>query len=201
MIGRGFNSPWTSSIGRLFDAVAALIGLQQHVAFEGQAAMELEWLATEAADVAVYRFSIEDTSEPQAATPDLPVAGWQPSHRSHVIDTRPMIAAIVNESAARTPVGLIARRFHNTLVEMIAEVCQRIRADTRIESVVLSGGVFQNALLSGEVQERLISEDFAVYVHKQVPANDGGLSLGQLAIAAAVPFRSVAETRTTFCEA
>ncbi len=172
MVRRQFNSPWTSSGGRLFDAAAALVGLQQRVTFEGQAAMELEWLATDADDNGSYSFAVNATG----------LVGDNPL----VIDTRPLIGDIVADVQRSLPLSAIARRFHNTVIEIIADVCRRIRAATGIETVVLSGGVFQNVLLATGVPSRLAENGFRVYGHRQVPANDGGLSLGQLAIAAAL---------------
>jgi hydrogenase maturation protein HypF len=161
MIERGVNSPWTSSAGRLFDAVAAIAGVHTHVSYEGQAAMQLEWLATEVVDDRVYPFELAD-----------------------VIDTRSLISAVVADVRSGTSAALVARRFHSTIVEIIVTACLRIRARWQVDAVALSGGVFMNALLTSEVCARLTDLGFRVYRHRQVPANDGGLSLGQLAVAA-----------------
>jgi len=169
MLERRFNAPLTSSAGRLFDAVAAIAGVRDHVSYEGQAAVELEWLATEVAADGVYPFAI-----------GVPAAGGP-----LVIDTRPLIRAVAEETAKGTAVASIARRFHSTVVELIAVVCGRMRQATGLGGVVLSGGVFLNALLTSEVSARLARDGFRVYRHRVVPPNDGGLSLGQLAIAAA----------------
>ncbi len=185
LIQSGFNSPLTTSAGRLFDAAAALIGLRQSVAYEGQAAMELEWLATEVDDRASYPFAIDVKPQRAVVTPSLPVAGFQTPANLLIVDTRPLIVAMANDVQQAAPTDVIACRFHNTLVELISRVCGRIRNATGIESVVLSGGVFQNALLLRGVRQQLAEQDYRVYVHQRVPANDGGLSLGQLAIAAA----------------
>jgi hydrogenase maturation protein HypF len=171
MLERHFNTPLTSSAGRLFDAVAALAGVRQVVSFEGQAAMELEWLAATVAPDGSYPFDVS------------------PAEQTLVIDTRPLIRAVV-EDVGRADVAHIARRFHSTLVELIATVCGRLRDITGLETVVQSGGVFMNALLTSEVTARLTEEGFRVYRHRLVPPNDGGLSLGQLAIAAAQLERS-----------
>jgi hydrogenase maturation protein HypF len=101
-----------------------------------------------------------------------------------VVDTRPIIRAVAQDARQGTDARLIARRFHSTLVEVIATVCDRLRRATGLDAVVLSGGVFMNALLTGEVRARLQREEFRVFCHRLVPPNDGGLSLGQLAIAA-----------------
>jgi hydrogenase maturation protein HypF len=172
MLEKGFNTPLTSSAGRLFDAVAALAGVREIASYEGQAAVELEWLATGAAPEEGYPFEVVEAP-----------AG-NPSEATLIVDTRPLIRAVAADASRPTEAVRIARRFHSTVVEIIAAVCDRIRATTDIGTVVLSGGVFLNALLTSEVSARLAGEGFQVYRHRLVPPNDGGLSLGQLAIAA-----------------
>ena len=102
-----------------------------------------------------------------------------------VVDARPLIRAVAVDVQKGVAAAVIARRFHSTLVDLIAAVCGRIRAEIRLNAVVLSGGVFLNALLTREATSRLREDDFRVYRHRQVPPSDGGLSLGQLAVAAA----------------
>ncbi len=174
MLEKSFRTPMTSSAGRLFDAVAALAGLRQRVSFEGQAAMELEWLATGVADSEAYPFELEQAP------------GHEPSEATLIVDTRPLIRAVVLDTARGVPAAIISRRFHTTLVELIASVCDHIRGLMQLDAVVLSGGVFMNALLSSEANTRLTGDGFRVYRHRLVPPNDGGLCLGQLAIAAAL---------------
>lgn len=164
MIERGFHAPWTSSMGRLFDAVAAIAGVRTHAGFEAQAAMELEWLATGVQRDGAYPFEL----------------------RPDVVDTRPLIRAVVQDVQRQTSEAVVARRFHSTVVEIIAAVCARIRSETKLDAVALSGGVFMNALLQSEASTRLAAEGFRVYRHRRVPPGDGGLCLGQLAIGAAV---------------
>ena len=130
--------------------------------------MELEWLASGVAPDGAYPFALT-----------------QPSDGPLVVDTRPLIRAVADEAARGVGAALIARRFHSALVELIAAVCGRLRRATGIGAVVLSGGVFLNALLTAEVSARLRGSNFRVYRHRLVPPNDGGLSLGQLAVAAA----------------
>jgi hydrogenase maturation protein HypF len=103
-----------------------------------------------------------------------------------LVDPRPLIRAVAEDAERGVDAARIARRFHTTLVEIIAAVCDRLRQATGLGVVVLSGGVFLNALLSAEVSARLESAGFRVYRHLLVPPNDGGLSLGQLAVAAAL---------------
>lgn len=172
MLERGVNAPMTSSAGRLFDAVAALLGLRDTANYEGQAAVELEWLAQRGPDPArldAYPFGLD------APHDDGPI----------VIDTRPTVRAIARQSAADPAASpRIAARFHLTLACMVEAVCLDLRARTGLDRVVLSGGVFMNRTLTSLLIGRLGARDFAVHIHRRVPPNDGGLSLGQLAIAA-----------------
>jgi len=171
-IERQFNAPLTSSVGRLFDAVAALAGVRHCVSFDGQAAMELESLASEAVAAGGYPFEI------------VTVRQGDPPETTLVIDTRPLIAEVASQ-AQRVCGALIGRRFHTTLVEIVAQVCARLADQTGLATVVLSGGVFLNVLLSCETAARLTRDGFRVYRHRRVPPGDGGLCLGQLAVAAA----------------
>jgi hydrogenase maturation protein HypF len=173
MLQSGFNTPVTSSAGRLFDAVAAIAGVRWRVSYEGQAAIELEWRATEVTDGLTYPFAIEQTTADESQEPPL------------IVDTRPLIHALAVDAAECVPAAIIGRRFHNTMVEMITAVCDHIRNKTHIDTIVLSGGVFMNSLLSSEADVRLRKNGFRVCRHRLVPPNDGGLCLGQLAIAAA----------------
>jgi hydrogenase maturation protein HypF len=169
MLERRLNAPLTSSAGRLFDAVAALAGVRDCVTYEGQAAMELESLAASVEPDGAYPFGLD-----QAEGTKAPL----------IVDTRPLIRAVAEEAARAVPAAQIARRFHSTVVELIVAVCKRLRRGTG-QAVALSGGVFLNALMTSEVTTRLTEAGFRVYRHHLVPPNDGGLSLGQLAIAAA----------------
>ena len=169
MLQRGFNSPRTSSMGRLIDAAAALAGVRDRTTYEGQAAVELEWLAAQSAADEHYPFELGAERLSEAA---------------RVVDTRPLIRAVAEDVAREVPTATVARRFHTTVVEIIAAVCGAIRTTTALNDVVLSGGVFSNALLTAEVGARLTSDGFRAYRHRLAPPNDGGLSLGQLAVAA-----------------
>ena len=150
----------TSSCGRLFDAVAALTGVCRESSFEGEAAMLLEAAAVQASEG--YPFVIEDG----------------------VVDTRPMIRRIAEQYGAGVERGVIAGAFHRTLAEIMKAVCLRLRDQTRLNSVCLSGGTFQNATLLSYALPLLRGAGFEVFQHSRVPANDGGLSLGQAVIAA-----------------
>ena len=170
MIQRRLNVPLTSSAGRLFDAVATLAGVRDHVSYEGQAAIELEWLASECDAGGVYSFALQESCET-----DGPLQ----------IDTRPLIAAVAADVNRGSGAAEIGRRFHATMAEMIVRVCERLRAETELNAVVLSGGVIMNMLLLELAVAGLETAGFRVYRHQLVPPNDGGLCLGQLAVAAA----------------
>src|ERR1051325_2123450 len=160
MIERGIQTVSTSSCGRLFDAVASIINLRHEVTFEGQAAMELEAIASPHEQPYPYEIS---ATEPMQ------------------LDFRPMLAAIARDPGDR---ARVAGAFHETLAAAIEDVCLRIRADEALTRVCLSGGTFQNWLLLGKVVTRLRNRGFTVILHEQVPPNDGGISLGQAAVAA-----------------
>jgi hydrogenase maturation protein HypF len=166
MISKGVNSPPTSSLGRLFDGVAAICGIRKRVNFEGQAAMELEMLTRE---TSASRYDYE----------------WEAGDVLR-IPTGPIIRGVVTDIQKKVPVAEIGAKFHRTLICLFADLCKVLRKDSGLNRVVLSGGCFQNAtLLSGLIQA-LSEEKFEVFAHEQVPANDGGIALGQAVVAAAV---------------
>ncbi len=174
MLTRGVNAPVTTSAGRLFDGVAALIGLQQEVSFEGQAAMALEFEADQierdAYPIAVVQQNADDVfSLPDGPAPPL------------ILDWQPMMEAILADQRAGIARGIIAARFHGALVDAIVAVA-RIVGEPR---VALTGGCFQNRLLTERAADRLERAGFEVLLHRLVPPNDGGISLGQVAVAAA----------------
>ncbi len=164
---QGLNAPLTSSLGRLFDGVAALIGLRHQVAFEGQAAMELE-MTISAEDDGLYDY------------------GWKTVGASRRIEIAPIIGGVVADLSRGVSGARISRRFHTTLTALFSALCDEIRLQTGLDRVALSGGVFQNAVLSTELTRRLEQSGFRVYTHRLVPANDGGLCLGQALAAAAI---------------
>lgn len=165
MLEGGFNSPFSSSVGRLFDAVSALAGIRYFTSFEGQAAMELEYAADNGNGVYSYKV---DTSE-----------------GLFIQDMSDMIAGVVDDRLKGISAGAISAKFHETVATMVNDICVRIRKDNGINLVALSGGVFQNILLLTKCMEKLKNDSFNVIIHGRVPANDGGLSLGQAVIAMA----------------
>ncbi|MCB9133553.1 MAG: carbamoyltransferase HypF [Anaerolineales bacterium] len=165
MLARGLNAPITTSAGRLFDGVAALIGLHQQVTFEGQAAMALEFAA--------------DARENSAYNIHLAASASQPS--TLTLDWQPMVEEILSDLRRGVSSGMMAARFHNALVRAIVATAQEIGE----ERVALTGGCFQNRLLVERTARRLRTAGFEVLLHRQVPPNDGGISLGQIAVAAA----------------
>jgi hydrogenase maturation protein HypF len=170
MLARRMPCPQTSSMGRLFDAVAAIAGVRAISSFEGQAAMELESLAADNRDDGVYSWDIaRDVADPLATA---------------IIDPRPLIRDVADDARRGVSPTTIARRFHSSVIALITDVCEGVRGECGLEKIVLSGGVFTNAILAVEAESHLTRRGFSVYLHRLVPANDGGLSLGQLAIAA-----------------
>ena len=175
MSARGINSPQTSSLGRLFDAVAALIGLRGEVLYEGQAAIELEMLAV-GTRLIVFP---DDRMQP------YPFTIRRQEQSPATLDVSPMIRSIVSDIQQGLSPSQIANRFHRTIAELLAAAAREARDLTGLQSVALSGGVFQNRLLLETLVARLEEMGFQVYINRRVPPNDGGLSLGQLAVAAA----------------
>jgi len=167
MVEQKINSPLTSSCGRLFDAVAALVGIRQAVNYEAQAAIELEMAISPSDRRDGYSFEILPDGN-----------GW-------IIRTRPLFAALISDLTNKTPVGDISRRFHNGLVQVFARIAELIRRKTGLNRVCLSGGTFNNVYLAQQVESELSQAGFQVFTHHEVPAGDGGLSLGQAVIAAA----------------
>jgi len=166
MLHDGINSPVTSSAGRLFDAVAALLDLRQVANFEGQAAMLLEFATAEGvADC--YPFEIQEAGN------------------GTTINWANIVSAILTDLQHRIPDGQIAAKFHNTLIEMIVAMARRVD----LARVVLTGGCFQNKYLTEHTINRLRAEGFTPYWHQHIPTNDGSIAAGQI-IAAAREFTS-----------
>ena len=166
LIQRGLNTPPTSSAGRLFDAVAALVGVPgtQRTTYEGQAAIELE-LAADGPANGGYPFRLRPETE-----------GW-------VVETSGIIGGVVEDLLAGLPAGVVSSKFHRTMAEVVVAGCEQVREAGGANSVALSGGTFQNLLLLKQVLELLSGKGFTVYRHKRVPTNDGGLALGQAVLA------------------
>jgi hydrogenase maturation protein HypF len=162
-VASGLNTPLTSSMGRLFDAVSALLGICHTATYEGQAAIELE-AAVDPGEDGAYQFDLESGA---------------------VIEPGGVIAQIMNDLAAGIPVGRIAARFHNAVAQIIADVVARIAALHGLQEVALSGGVFQNVTLLDRTLSLLHAAGYEVLTHQLVPPNDGGLALGQAVIACA----------------
>ncbi|HXX63439.1 MAG TPA: carbamoyltransferase HypF [Bacteroidota bacterium] len=165
MLARGVNAPETSSIGRLFDAVASLIGLRQKSTYEGEAAMALEFALEDPESEPPYELSVlEDHT------------GAGPGFR---IDWMPMVHSLIKDVGAGVPLPRMSARFHNALAEAAVNVARKFSE----KRVVLSGGCFQNRYLTERIVRRLEEEHFQPYWHQRVPPNDGGISLGQIALA------------------
>jgi hydrogenase maturation protein HypF len=204
MLRQKLNAPVTSSAGRLFDAVAALIGLRQRVNFEGQAAMDLEFAAEAAPTEGEYPFEIGEErleigdqgleirdSQVQISNPQSPISDERQSSIQNpkskisnlqsplIIDWAPAILAILADAQGGVASGEIAAKFHNTLAQVIVKMAERVGE----QRVVLSGGVFQNKYLLERAVRQLQAAGFHPYWHQRVPSNDGGIALGQAVVA------------------
>ena len=160
MARKQVNSPFTSSCGRLFDAVSSLLGIRHEVAYEGQAAIELEMCQTRRT-TGTYAWEIKKVRDKWIMVADEIIKG---------------VVEDIRNGIGR---GLISRRFHNTLIAMYKDACTRIREETGIDQVALSGGTFQNVTLLRGLTRKLINSGFTVFSHAAVPTNDGSLALGQ----------------------
>ncbi len=159
-LATGFNTPVTTSMGRLFDAVSALLGICQKITYEGQAAIEMEALCDQE-ETAGYPFLLSDS----------------------LMDPRPMVLEMIKDLGNGIAVHKIAARFHNTIVQMSLEVCRQVRDAHGLQNVAFSGGVWQNILLLQRSKAALEKDGFKVLIHQHLPPNDACISLGQAAIA------------------
>jgi len=166
MLDRRVNSPLTSSCGRLFDAVAALVGIRHEVNYEAQAAIELEMAIGDFPDPASYPLELVRDQDQ-----------W-------IIGTRPLFEVLIRDLVSGTHPGLISARFHNGLIEVLGRVATLLRERTGLNRVCLSGGTFNNLYLAQHLQAQLAENGFEVFSQREVPCGDGGLSLGQAMIAA-----------------
>jgi hydrogenase maturation protein HypF len=189
MLKRSINSPLASSCGRLFDAVAAALGVcSERQSYEGQTGAELETLTDEATlrDPGEERYPVAIPRLPESGLPYIePVGMWR---------------AVLGDLLLHTPAPVIAARFHLWLAESVAAMTVKLaRRDSpdgpRFNSVALSGGCFQNRILFEEVVKRLEAEQFTIFSHSRLPANDGGLALGQAAIGAARLIRAQSQSQ------
>lgn len=173
MLEKKLNCPETSSMGRFFDAVSALLGVKTDISYEGQAAIELEY------------YAVDRTARPYEVMLDTGETG------GFVVRTDKIIRQLLSDIEAESRLEAIASRFHATAAEIVLKGCSQIRQACNLNRVVLSGGVFQNLALLAMSSELLEKNGFEVYTHSQIPANDGGIALGQAIMAIA---SSIAKT-------
>jgi len=164
MIDKNINSPLTSSCGRLFDAVSSLIGIRDEISYEGQAAMELESFCASGI-TGRYKFNIDKEEE------------------KFIINPQEIFIDIIADLKKGLDKKVMATKFHNTVAKFTVDLCGKIRENTGINEVALSGGVFQNKYLTEKVVFLLEDKGFKVYIQRKVPPNDGGVSLGQAVVA------------------
>jgi len=176
-IERKINSPLTSSMGRLFDAISALLGIRGEIDYEGQAAVELEMAAH--SYVIARRVSEEAISDVRESYPFHIVE----DEGIKIVRLKDLLSAVIEDLHQGISKGRISGKFHNTVARMINEMCRLMAVETSITQVALSGGVFQNRLLLRKTVSLLESDGFQVFTNRQVPCNDGGISLGQAIIA------------------
>ena len=183
-IERKINSPLSSSMGRLFDTISALLGIRGEIDYEGQAAVELE--------MAAYSSVIARPVPSEARELDEAISGNNESYPYRIVKDegirivhlRDLLSAVIEDLRQGISKGRISIKFHNTVAQMINEMCHLIADETpMVSGVALSGGVFQNRLLLRKTVNLLESSGFQVFTHRQVPCNDGGISLGQAVIA------------------
>jgi len=168
------NTPSTTSMGRLFDAIAALAGVRQVVNYEAQAAIEIEAMA-DPLEKGVYPFGITSEEAPGNKDPD-------PNVIAYIIDPAPLLGSLLTDLKKHMPIPAISARFHNGVAEMVRDVVVTIRHETGVSQVALSGGVWQNTTLLTKTVVLLRSSGFDILLHRQVPPNDGGIALGQAVI-------------------
>ena len=169
MLKQSVNAPLTSSAGRLFDAVASITGLCQSASYEGEAAMKVQFAAEACQEDGCYEFALSN------------------SERPIVVDWEPMILSMLDDIRNSVPVGVIASRFHSTLVQMIVAVAEKV-GETH---VVLTGGCFQNRYLAERSIKALRSAGHVTHINRIIPPNDGGIALGQLAALSHKSFREI----------
>ena len=167
MIDKGLNCPKTSSLGRMFDGISSLLGICNHSTYEGQAAIMLEMEINDQRTDEFYNYE------------------WSKGKESYLISPTPIIQGIVNDFMSGIGSNLISYKFHLTLIKLFTDLCFQLKKQTGIDKIVLSGGVFQNANLLAGLSRELRIKGLNVFSHSKVPTNDGGIALGQVAVAAA----------------
>jgi hydrogenase maturation protein HypF len=166
MISSGINCPLTSSLGRLFDGIAAITGVRSRVYFEGQAAMEMEMAAGQVTE-AHYNYE------------------WEAGEYYRIMP-RPIVRGVVEDLLKGIRPSEISAKFHCTLIRLFSDICEIVSRERGIKRVVMSGGVFQNAILLTGLNKALEDRGLQVFSHRIVPTNDGGICLGQAMAAAAI---------------
>jgi hydrogenase maturation protein HypF len=160
----GINTPLTSSMGRLFDGISSLVDIRHMISYEGQAAIELE--------------TIIDKDEKGAYPFDI--------SRKNEIDFKKLLESVIMDYQGKVPIPIIAARFHNSITEMILQLCISLRSEHQLNRVALSGGVWQNMTLLQKSVQALEKSGFEVLVHRKTPPNDGGIAFGQVVIGQAI---------------
>lgn len=166
ILNSNINCPQTSSMGRMFDAMASIIGISDIVTYEGQASIELE---------ALSKMDIEEAYTYSVIKRDM-----------YIIEPYEIIIEALNDKIKGVSTKIIASKFQNTIVNLTISICQSIRKDSGINEVALSGGVFQNSFLLEKICYNLKRNNFEVYTHKKLPSNDGGIAIGQIIVANAI---------------
>jgi hydrogenase maturation protein HypF len=169
MLRSGAGCVPTTSMGRLFDAVASLAGVCQQAGYEGQPAIELEALLDPLGAPAQRPYGFALAQHPDGTL---------------VVDPAPVLAAAVRDVVGGTPSAVVSGRFHEAVARAVRDVARQVRATRGVQTIGLTGGVFQNALVTSRCQRLLQADGFEVLVHRRVPPNDGGLALGQAIVAA-----------------
>ena len=195
-IDAGVNAPLTTSCGRLFDAVAALAGVRHEITYEGQAAIELEMRSPAGGEP--YPYALEGEVEAAACALRRGAGEWVAAHAAHaahageagagepppaVIRLAPLFAAVLDDLEAGAGAGAVGAHLHATVAAFVLDVCRRVRAATGLAAVAMAGGVFQNRLLADGCEAVLAADGFEVLAAGLVPVNDGGVALGQAAVA------------------
>ena len=180
---RKLNTPMTSSMGRFFDAVSALAGVRQKVNYEAQAAIEFEALAL-SGGLSSLTVSPSDVSKPVVEENNADVGYYDFGGTQAQIQVRSGILSLIKDLENEIPIPIISAKFHNGISQMVVETCIALREKSGLNTVALSGGVWQNIFLLRCTINTLREHNFEILIHRQVPANDGGLALGQVAITA-----------------